>query len=68
MRLTCREATELVSQGFDRELSAWERIKLRLHLLICSACSNFVRQSAFMRRAMKRLAERDDQDEAAPPR
>lgn len=64
MRLTCREATELVSQGLDRELSRWERVKLKLHLLICDACSNFVRQTAFMRRALKRLAERDD----APPR
>jgi len=60
MRLTCREATELVSQGFDRRLSLWERVKLRLHLLICDACTNFVRQSAFIRRAMRRLAGHDD--------
>lgn len=64
MRLTCREATELVSQGLDRELSRWERFKLKLHLLICDACSNFLRQTAFMRRALKRLAERED----TPPR
>ena len=60
MRLTCKEATQLVSQGLDRELSAWERIKLRLHLTICDACSLFQRQTAFMRRALKRLADNED--------
>ena len=60
MRLTCKEATELVSQRLDRRLSLWERVKLRLHLLICDACTNFVRQSAFIRRAVRRLAGHDD--------
>lgn len=64
MRLTCKQATELVSQGLDRKLSAWERITLQLHLLACGACTRFVAQAAFMRRAMKRLIEQDD----APPR
>jgi predicted anti-sigma-YlaC factor YlaD len=59
MRLTCKQATALVSQGLDRQLSRWERFKLRLHLLICDACSNFARQAAFIRRAVRRLADRD---------
>jgi predicted anti-sigma-YlaC factor YlaD len=60
MRLTCKEATALVSQGLDRQLSRWERVKLRLHLALCDACSNFVKQSAFIRRAMRRLSGADD--------
>lgn len=60
MRLTCKEATALVSQGLDRQLSRWERVKLRLHLTVCDACSNFVKQSAFIRRAVRRLADGDD--------
>lgn len=63
MRLTCKQATELVSQGLDRSLTRWERVKLKLHLTICDACSRFVRQTAFMRRALKRLADEDE-----PPR
>jgi hypothetical protein len=59
MRLTCKQATALISQGHDRTLSLRERVTLRLHLLICDACSHFVRQSAFIRRAMQRLAGRD---------
>ena len=59
MRLTCKEATALVSQELDRKLSLWERFVLRLHLLVCDACGNFVRQSEFIRRAVRRMAERD---------
>ena len=59
MRLTCKEATTLVSQGLDRELSLCERVKLRLHLVVCDACRNFVRQAAFIRRALQRLAGQD---------
>jgi predicted anti-sigma-YlaC factor YlaD len=64
MRLTCKQATALVSQGLDRQLSRWERLKLRLHLAICDACSNFVRQTEFIRRAVRRLADGED----APPK
>jgi predicted anti-sigma-YlaC factor YlaD len=60
MRLTCKEATTLVSQGLDRQLTLWERVKLRLHLAVCDACSQFVKQSAFIRRAVRRLADRDN--------
>ncbi len=60
MRLTCKEATALISQALDRQLSRWERLLLRLHLLICDACSQFAKQSAFIRRAMRRLAGDDD--------
>lgn len=67
MRLTCKQASELVSQGLDRQLALWERAKLKLHLLICDACSNFVRQSAFMRRALKRLADDDTDGGGKPP-
>lgn len=59
MRLTCKQATALVSQGLDRKLSPGERLTLRLHLLICSACSKFVRQSEFIRRAARRMANHD---------
>jgi hypothetical protein len=36
--LSCRQATELMSQEQDRRLSLAERLGLRLHVLICSAC------------------------------
>lgn len=62
MRITCKQASELFSQGLDRNLSGWERLKLRLHLAVCNACRNFARQAEFLRRAIKRLAEEESRD------
>ena len=57
MMLSCKQAAQLASQGLDRKLGPWERLTLRLHLAICNGCSNFSRQAAFLRKAMKRLAD-----------
>jgi len=58
--LSCKEATRLVSQGLDRELTLGERTALRLHLAICEGCRNVNRQLSFLRRAVKGLSERED--------
>jgi len=58
--LSCKEVTRLVSQGLDRELALGERTALRLHLAICEGCRNVSKQLAFLRRAVKGLAERED--------
>ncbi|GIK88009.1 MAG: zf-HC2 domain-containing protein [Burkholderiales bacterium] len=52
--ISCREATELVSQLRERPLSPLERVKLRLHLAACKACSRFERQLALLDEAMRR--------------
>ncbi|OGA72066.1 MAG: hypothetical protein A3G81_32365 [Betaproteobacteria bacterium RIFCSPLOWO2_12_FULL_65_14] len=59
MILSCKEATQLVSQGLDRRLGFAERVTLRLHLAICNGCSHFRKQALFLRKAMRRLAESD---------
>ena len=56
MKLTCKEATRLVSQGLDRKLGPWDRLRLRFHLAICDACTAFNRQMEFLRRAIQRLS------------
>jgi hypothetical protein len=58
MRLTCREASRLVSHGLDRKLGLGERIALRVHLAICDGCTNFKKQVALLRRAVKQLGSR----------
>jgi hypothetical protein len=52
--LSCKEVTRLLSQAQDRPLALGERIKLRLHLAVCTACTRFARQLAFMRTALSR--------------
>lgn len=59
--LTCRQASELVSQSLDRELTRRERWALRFHLLICVACARFNRQLASMQKVIDRwLADSED--------
>ena len=52
LKPTCREVHRLVSEGMDRHLSVVERIRMRLHLVVCDACTRFNGQMALMRRAM----------------
>lgn len=53
---TCREVHRLVSEGMDRKLTMLERLRMRLHLVMCEACTLFNRQMALMRNAMQRIA------------
>lgn len=53
---TCREVTEICAS--DKKLSGWPKIKLKMHLLICSACSSYARQIAQIKLALKRRSER----------
>jgi hypothetical protein len=63
MKLSCREASRLISQGMERRLSFGERISLRLHMGICDACTRFSRQAGFLRRALKAYAGADEAKE-----
>jgi hypothetical protein len=54
--MTCKEASQLVSQSLDRRLSLSERLGLRLHLLVCDACTTFARQMRFLRVVASTLA------------
>lgn len=56
--LTCREATELMSQAQDRRLGLRERLGLRLHLMVCAGCTNFRRQLDVLRAACRRIGGR----------
>ncbi len=49
---TCKEVHRLVSEQLDRELNMVEKTRLHLHLMICTACTNFSSQMTLLRRAM----------------
>ncbi len=53
--LSCRQATELMSQEQDRSLTMAERIGLRLHVWICAGCNNYRRQMRVLRAACRRF-------------
>jgi hypothetical protein len=45
----------MVSERLDRHLSLTERARLRVHLSICDACTNFNGQMQLLRQAMRKL-------------
>ena len=63
MRLTCKEASRLISLGLDRELSLAQRTALRLHLTLCNACTNVKAQFDFLRRALSSYATAEPEDD-----
>lgn len=51
--LTCRQASQLVSESLDRPLTLSERLRVRLHLFVCTACERFVRQLKLLSNAWR---------------
>jgi predicted anti-sigma-YlaC factor YlaD len=60
LKVSCRRATELLSQQLDRELSLEERAALQAHLLICRGCRAVDGQFRFLREAIRSLMDPDD--------
>jgi predicted anti-sigma-YlaC factor YlaD len=56
--LNCKQASELLSQALDRDITLREKILLKLHLLICHGCSNFSKQMTLMREACRSYLEK----------
>lgn len=61
--LSCKQASELVSQSLDRHLTMRERMSVRFHLLICVACARFGHQLAFMQITIKKFITDTEQNE-----
>jgi len=55
LRITCRQAQVLLSQGQDRALGPLETLRLRLHLTACDWCSRVARQFRFLSDAVRRI-------------
>ena len=66
MKLSCKEAGRLISEGLDRKLSLPQRTALRLHLAVCDACMRINAQFRFLRRAASRYpGPEGDADESS---
>jgi hypothetical protein len=68
-KLTCKEASRIISSGLDQDLSAAKRAALRYHLVVCDACTQLKTQFEFLRKALATLARRrgDQDDQDGPP-
>lgn len=60
--ITCKQASELISQSLDHPLSWSKRMQLRLHLLICRPCNRFKLQLNLLRTGLQRIRTNLEQD------
>jgi predicted anti-sigma-YlaC factor YlaD len=61
--LNCREVSERASDFLDAALPYRERLQVRLHLLMCRICREYVRQMTFVVRTLRRLPRVGPPDE-----
>ena len=52
---SCKEVHRLVIEGQDRQFGFAERLAVRFHLMMCSACRRFEGQMNLMRQALRRF-------------
>lgn len=55
LMITCKQASQIISQSLDKPLSRSEHIKLKFHLFICKACTRFNQQLRMLSDAVKRI-------------
>lgn len=61
--LDCQHASHLISQSMEVRLTWRQRFGLRLHLMVCDACTQFSRQMWLLRSALRQLGSRTENDE-----
>jgi predicted anti-sigma-YlaC factor YlaD len=59
----CKEASQLQSDGFERNLTLSERFRLRIHLLICGACRNYSDNLQLLSNFFHGLRKQTEEDE-----
>ena len=51
---SCRDYAELASQSLDLPLTFRQRVRLRIHLWLCSPCRRFRDHAIYLRAALRR--------------
>lgn len=46
----CKKVTQLVSESLDRKLPLYQRMGMRIHLVMCKFCSRYKEQLLFLRK------------------
>ncbi|MDH5766970.1 MAG: zf-HC2 domain-containing protein [Gammaproteobacteria bacterium] len=56
--MNCKQATQLMSESHDHQLTRWQRFSLRVHLLICNGCRAYNKHLDFISKAMQQMRDR----------
>ena len=55
--ISCKDASRLISQMQDVDLPFGQRLRVRVHLFFCDACTQFERQVRYLREVMRRYTQ-----------
>jgi hypothetical protein len=55
--ISCKDASRLISQLQDADLPLRQRVRVRVHLLFCDACTRFERHLEILHAAMQRYRQ-----------
>ena len=58
--LSCKDATQLISESMDTSLPVGKRIGMQLHLLMCKFCARYERQLLLIREAVRRMVATEE--------
>lgn len=64
--LNCVEATRLMSEAQERELTLTEKLPLKMHVMMCSGCRNFQAQMRTLRRIARAYARGENERAERP--
>ena len=53
----CNEISKKVSESFDRSLPLYQRMMIRIHLMMCKYCFRFKKQLVIIREAIRSETE-----------
>lgn len=45
MMISCNEAAHICNKTQYKEASLWEKVKLRLHVVVCATCAKFAKKN-----------------------
>ncbi len=62
LMLTCKQASQIISQSLDNPLSWQDRLRLKFHLFICDACTRFNQQLHLLNTVIKRIIKTTESD------
>lgn len=54
--LSCDEATMICDKNQYGEVTFWEKLRLRIHLLACKICREYTRQNSLLTKAFHKKA------------
>jgi hypothetical protein len=66
--LSCERTTELISASLDAKLAIYERLALKMHLLMCKLCSRCWRQMLLLSTTMHEWSKRSEEIDFMPGR